>query len=559
MRKFWIFLTTVAVVLATACGKDETGSNGNGGNDGGKEPVVENPNIEGYVRDNGGNPLAGVIVSDGLNCVRTGADGKFALASDLSKTRFVFVSQPSGYKAEVSEGKAQFYKKLGEGDAQLINGKYRNLRFTLNKIAGDADRWTLILAGDPQPRKRSYGYDKFAYHALDCCDDMWRDMREYKETITNHEVCGIMLGDLVHEDMSLYNDYLKGIASLGYPTYSIIGNHDNNPKATTDDAGAIDFENNLGPRNYSFNLGKFHVVMLDNLIMKLNSSNELKDYNQGLTEDIWQWLQNDLQYVDYSTPLIVCAHSPMFRLADGGERWKSTSTQHGGDYKNLLSKYKKVYAWAGHTHKNFNFVYKDKPELANIECHTVGRVTGELWINEWITADGTPRGYVVADIDGENMTWKFKPIAYQSGAAVGETPEYKYRDLTLRDGVFYRNGKKVDETYQLRAYPRGSYGDSYVYANVFMWDENWGKVMFTPTKGTAVEMSRITDKNAKDLAYSEVFDYYKTNNSTLAGNSGFSQGTTTHLFRCHSTATTGSGTITATDRFGNTYSTTVSW
>ena len=562
MKKVWIWWVIAAMALATACGKDETGKKDDGG--GSKEPTpVENPNIEGYVYADG-NPVAGVVVSDGINCVQTGKDGKFALKADLGKARFVFVSQPAGYEAEVADGKAQFYKQLGTGSVQPIDGKYQNLRFTLKKITGNADRYTVVIAGDPQPRKRSYGYDNFAYHSLDCCDDMWRDMGEYTANIADRPVRGIMLGDLVHEDMSLYADYLKGIASLGYPTYSIIGNHDNNPKGKTDDEGALDFEKNLGPRNYSFNLGKFHVVVLDNLIMKLNSSGQLKDYEQGLTDDIWTWLQNDLKYVDFSTPLIVCAHSPMFRTDDGGERWSGGTAKlhHGPDYKNLLSKYKKVYAWAGHTHKTFNYVYdaKTSPDLANVECHTVGRVTGMLWLNEWVDDSGAPRGYVVAEIDGEDISWKFKPIAYQSGAASSKkVPEYKYRDITLRDGVFYRNGKKLDETYQLRAYPRGVNGDSYVYANVFMWDEKWGKVMFTPTKGTKVEMSRVNDKKIFDFAAKEVFDYYKTNNTTLAGNKDFSLGITTHLFRCHSTATTGGGTITVTDRFGNEYSTTVSW
>ena len=560
MKKLWLWVAIAVMALAVACSKDDTGSNG-GGSDKPDEPAVENANIEGFVYDNNGAPLSGVVVSDGLQCVRTSKEGKFAFESDLGKTRFVFVVQPAGYKAVVEQGKAQFYKQLGKGDAQQINGVYR-LRFTLDKISGNADRYTLVLAGDPQPRNRTYGYDKFAYHSLDCCDDMWRDMGEYKAGITDRDVYGIMLGDLVHEDMSLYADYLKGIASLGYPTYSVIGNHDNNPKATTDDAGAEYFEDNLGPRNYSLNLGKFHVIVLDNLIMKLNSSGELKDYNQGLTDDIWQWLQNDLKMVDYSTPLIVCAHSPMFRLASGSERWSATTTQHGADYANLLSKYKRVYAWAGHTHSTFNYVYTASSKLPNVECHTVGRVTGALWINEWLCDEGTPRGYVVAEVDGENISWQFKPIAYQSGEAVGETPAYKYRDIELRNGVFYRNGKKLDESYQLRAYPRHSYGDndSYVYANVFMWDEQWGKVMFKPANGTTVEMTRVTDKTKMyDLAYQELFDFYKTNNSTLAGNSGFAAGTTTHLFRCYSVAQTCNGTITVTDRFGNEYSTTVKW
>ena len=91
---------------------------------------------------------------------------------------------------------------------------------------------------------------------------MWRDMKEYTSTITDRPVYGMMLGDLVHENMNLYADYLAGIAQLDYPTYSVIGNHDNNTKAADDDAGAEYFEQNLGPRNYSFNRGNAHIVSI---------------------------------------------------------------------------------------------------------------------------------------------------------------------------------------------------------------------------------------------------------------------------------------------------------
>lgn len=525
-------------------------------------------NIRGIIYDDNAQPMAGVIVSDGYQCVKTGADGRFAMESDLDKVIFVSVVQPSGYQAAVVSGKSQFWKRLGSGDAQQINGSYQ-LRFTLNKIKADPERFSMIIAGDPQPRAASATYDNFAYHSLDCCEDMWKDISEYTSTISGRPIYGMMLGDIVHENMSLYANYCKSLAKLNFPFYSVIGNHDNDPTAANDDAGAAYFENNLGPRNYSFNVGKFHVVVLDNLIMRLNSSGQLKDYDQGLTDDIWKWLQNDLSYVDYSTPLIVCAHSPMFMIASGTDRSQTTTTRHGADYALLLSKYKKVYAWAGHVHNSFNYVYDASSKFPNIEVHTVSRATGALWINEWLCEDGTPRGYIVAEADGENLSWQFKPIAYQSKTAVGEVPSYKLRDFTFNaDGVAMRSGKKLDATYQLRAYPRGTYDDKYVYANVFMYDEKWGDVKFTSSKNGSAVMSKVTEKNRKyDAAYKEVFDFYKASGSALSSsadfklfdNSGNVATPVTHLFRCYSSAESDSGTVTVTDRFGNEYSTTVSW
>lgn len=524
--------------------------------------------VTGIIYDDSAKPLADVLVSDGYIFAKTGADGRFSLESDLNKAKFVYMVQPSGYQAPVESGQSMFWKRLGKGDAQKINGVYQ-LRFTLNKIKSDADKFSMVIAGDPQPRARTAGYDNLAYHSLDCNEDMWKDMSEYTSSLGGRQVFGIMLGDLVHENMSLYPDYCNRLARLNCAVYSVIGNHDNDPSAADDEAGAACFEDYLGPRNYSFNAGKFHIVVVDNLIMQLNSSGQLKDYDQGLTDDIWKWLQKDLSYVDYSTPVIICSHSPMFMLSSGGDRSLSAATRHGADYALLLSKYKKVYAWAGHMHAAFNYVYGPSSKYPGIEAHTVSRVTGSLWVNEWLCEDGTPRGYVVADVDGENLIWKFKPIAYQTAKAVGKVPAYTLRDYTLTsDGVAMRNGRKLDETYQLRAYPRGTYGDNYVYANVFMYDEAWGEVKFTSSKSGPVVMTKVSEKTKKyDAAYKEVFDFYKSAGSALSSSSDFVlfnksgevANPVPHLFRCYSSAESDSGTVTVTDRFGNEYSTTVSW
>ena len=84
------------------------------------------------------------------------------------------------------------------------------------------------------------------------------------------------------------------------------------------------------------------------------SDGSLRDYDQGLTDEVWQWLQNDLQYVDLSTTIMVAAHSPMFMGDNMSERSKH-ATNHRSDYANLFSKFNEVHAWAGHTHVTFNY------------------------------------------------------------------------------------------------------------------------------------------------------------------------------------------------------------
>ena len=53
----------------------------------------------GHVRTRAGEPLPGVLVSDGRTVRRTDADGGFAL--DAAQTGFVWITRPSGFTSDV--------------------------------------------------------------------------------------------------------------------------------------------------------------------------------------------------------------------------------------------------------------------------------------------------------------------------------------------------------------------------------------------------------------------------------------------------------------------------
>lgn len=540
--------------------------------------VPDGINVTGRVVDNAGNPLENVVVSDGLKCVRTMSDGTFYIESAIDDVKFVFVSTPSGYMPEVSDGKPIFYKAKAGITPQ--NGVYDFGDYVLTPVA-NPDRYTLLITADPQPRKyASWNNDRIAFKSLDICEDLYDELAEVARGISDGQVYGICLGDIVHETMDLFDDYDNGLARLGYPTYNIIGNHDNNPSASDDDGGAIPYESHYGPRNYSFNIGGIHYVMLDNLIMKINPSNDnkLTAFDQGLTDDIWTWLQNDLAYIPTSTKLMVCAHSPMFKQISGSER--TNTANHGADYGGLLDKYSEVHAWAGHTHVGFNYIYPSSHRHKRVQVHTLARSTGELWTNEYLAA-GTPRGFTIVEVDHGNITWRFHPTKRQTAAFVGVTsgicsagaPAYAWRDWDYSGGaaVMKDGSGALTEEYQLHVYPRGAYGDDYVYANVFLWDSKWSLPVWTPDGGTPVEMTLLHDANDTyisdtekiyDLANTEIKSHYKNNVGFLNNDDGYPAsevGEITTIFRAPATATPTSGTVSVTDRFGNTYSRRVSW
>ena len=538
-------------------------------------------NITGRVVDNSGNPLEGVVVSDGLQSVRTMLDGTFYMESTVANVKFVHISTPSGYLPPVSGGIPRFYK--AKADVTPVAGVYNFGDFVLTPVA-NPDTYTLFITADPQPRASDLGLDNVAFRSLRACESMYLDLQETAATITGRQIYGICLGDLVHENMDLMDTYATALGSLGYPTYNIIGNHDNDPTALDDDASAWKFESLFGPRNYSFNIGGIHFVVLDNLIMKDNGSgNKLSSYDQGLTDDVWTWLQGDMAFIPTTTTVMVCAHSPMFKQESGSER--TNSAKHGGHtstvdgpafgYGDLFDTYNEVHAWAGHTHSTFNYIYSGSHRHKNIQVHTLARSTGELWTNEYL-ANGTPRGFTIVEVvDGKIDSWRFHPTKYLKSNFHGTyQPAYDYCDWTYSGtsplvAKMKDTNADLDESYQMHVYTPSAYGDNKIYANVFLWDSKWALPTISINGGAPVNMIQVENVNTApenrtgyDKANDEIMSFYYAKYSILrsAGYENSPRGVPLTMFRAPSAApASGTATVSVTDRFGNDYSRSISW
>lgn len=374
-------------------------------------------------------------------------------------------------------------------------------------------KYTLLLPADPQIRKKTTATDKIGFHSIDCMYDLFDDLRYLASSITDQPCYGLTLGDIVHEDYELY----------------------------------------LGPRNYSVNLGMIHVVVLDNIIMSDAGNGK---YSYGLTDQTWEWLQGDLAYVAKDTPLVICTHVTMF-LQQGPNK-----SVNGQAYVDLLRTYGKVYNFAGHAHTSSNYVYESPSPYKGLETHVIARSGGQLWVNDYIANDGTPCGYLVCKINDKDIKWRYRTISIRNAESVrAALPKYSYRLWTWKGGVGYIGEKRVDDSIQIQAYGNNTYGDGCVYANVFMWDEKWSDVTLTTSTGKKYVMSQVPtdDPNAYDAAESELVDHYlKYSTRYKELNASRLQGVT-HLFRVKPDEKTGNGTVSVTDRFGDTFTYEVAW
>ncbi len=484
--------------------------------------------LYGTVTDNYGDPIEGVLVSDGFQTTETDADGNYQLFSDLKLRRFVYVTIPSGYEVPSKNGIPQFWQRIPADETQF------KADFILMRRTSPGDRYTILMTADPQIRARTANTDQYLFHSIDMYEDMCADMKELAATITDRPVYSICLGDMVHNNMALWKDYCDGIKDFTFPVFHVIGNHDHIQNCANDDLAVAEYEKYLGPTNYAVDLGRIHYIFLDNIEMADNStlsSSATGAYKNGLSDDAVEWLRGHLAHVDRNKILIVSGHTSLYKKVNSNP---SSSDKNATIYTGLFSEYKFVHTWAGHTHDYFNYAYaaeETNPKYPNVESHILGRSTGMLGLNAPVTADGGPRGYLVIDVDGENIAWKFKACGYEAGKPLEGIPA----------------------DWQIRAYApyeQGWYTTGRVYANVWNYDAHWGPVYYSDNGKEKVAMTRdVTHDGYANWLY----DRYHTLYTVMAYT------TTPHMFSIEPSAGATSATIETTDRFGNRFKTEISW
>lgn len=469
------------------------------------QPKEDGANIFGRVLLADGTPVPGVVVSDGLQCVQTGNDGSYSMKADLSDTRLVFVSLPSGYDAELYRSVPQIFKKVRRHE-QAVKAD-----FVLNKREGEQDEYTMVMIGDAQ--MRGLGYDNSGERFRDV---VIPDIEKLRGDDKNFY--SIHLGDVVYNIMTAYDDYMDCCSSASFPIFNLIGNHDIEQFNLYHTKLATGFfESYLCPSYYSFDLGNVHYIILNTITSDGVDPNG--HYGYGVTDEQIRWLQNDLKYVPEDKTLAICSHALLFMKGNRGE----SRIRNFKELRNLLAPYNKVYAWAGHSHWNYGYDYVW--ENSKITGLTVARCNGVLRSNREICADGQPNGYMVVSVKGGDMQWYYKSI-----------------------------GK--DKDHQMTVYSPARTKDGYVKANIYNYTKDFWQVPQWYENGVLVgELEQFAEP---DLDYVDIFENIKGGLSGMALNFAKPQ-KSRFMFRIKPSEGVRQGEVRVTDNFGNTYSQTIEW
>lgn len=212
-------------------------------------------------RDSDEPGIQNIRVSNGTLIVTTDQDGQYKLPVDDDS--IIFVIKPRDWATPLNRNHLpQFYyihKPKGSPKTFRFAGVAptgslpKSIDFPLLRRV-EPDKFKAIMFGDPQPKNVA----EVEYMSHDVIEQIIREQ-------AHGAAFGVTLGDIVFDDLSVMEPHNQSVALIGIPWYNVIGNHDPNLDAKTDDQSDETFERIYGPSYYSFDYGPTHFMVLDDV------------------------------------------------------------------------------------------------------------------------------------------------------------------------------------------------------------------------------------------------------------------------------------------------------
>lgn len=412
--------------------------------------AVENIRLYGKITDSVTKKgIEGVLVSDGYNFTQTDKKGEYKITS-LRMADFLRVTVPSGYEIPVKNGLPCLYRKI---DSTAVKQK---MDFVLSPLPSVEENYRLIVFGDPQV------YDD---NDMEKFEESVEDM---KRSIAGSDLntYGIVCGDAVFDSPRLYGRYKNAIAETGRPFFHAIGNHDMTLFKGSDEQSDTRFKQEFGPTFYSFNRGKIHYVVLDDVMY----TGKEYLYIGYINDRQLNWLKNDLSYVTPGSTVVIIYHIPAY----GPEAQKNPNVrdnvsrymQNREFFFSLLKDFN-VHLFAGHMHTQEHYAIRD-----NISEHVHAGMCGTFW-DIPVCGDGTPAGYSIYTVKGDDISWEYKAVGIDSACQFFIYPVGIDKN---KSGAFVANVWNYDPQWKVRWYENGIYkGDMIPYEDYDSYIVNYMK------------------------------------------------------------------------------------
>ena len=495
-----------------------------------------------------GKGLPGVVVSDGYQVVQTDADGIYRMASE-KRHKYVFISLPSGYSAPLDGVLPVFHKQL-----ELRAGVAERKDFELTEV-GSQDKHTMLIFGDIHLANRTDDRAQFARFTS--------DVTNFIAGHSGEKFYAMTLGDMTWDQFWIkpeapdknygFKEYVSDASAMrGLPVFNTIGNHDHSIYYAGDFDTVVEYKANIAPTYYSFNVGRIHYVVIDDIECQNNGDGTTagRDYASNIVNEQLEWLKKDLSFVPKDSPLVITMHSPVYKnpgASRGGSGYNIKQSA-GSILEQAISAFPETHFFTAHTHKMYNV---DNLSTDHVYEHNAGAVCATWW---WtghetpgvhICQDGTPGGYTVLEVNGTDIKWEYK--------AIGFPLDYKFRSydrneiaLSAENWTPKANEAHVDILNQYNTLWKASSTDNYVYLNVWNYDPSWKIEVKEKETGKALTCARMGWTRDPLHIISYMVPRLNGNNGTT-----FETCETYHMFRVQASSPSTTLEIKVTDRFGN--------
>lgn len=498
--------------------------------------------VKGVVYANGVG-LANVVVSDGFEVATTDANGIYYLAS-AKKGRYVFVSIPGNYEVAATINAPQFFQRLSQ-PANVVEVKDFELKPVNN------EKHVVMVLGDMHLAKRTDDLNQFQKGFL---PDVNQSIQTFKNA--GNKVYALTLGDMTWDGYWYSNnyalpEYITEMNKINAPVFNTMGNHDNDPKFFEDWQAEDKFRDVLGPTYYSFNIGKVHYIVLDNI--EYINEKDARNYNTVVVAAQMAWLKKDLATItDKSTPIMIAMHAHLYKnpTLSGTTESSTPNLANAAEFIAALNGFTKVNIVTGHTHINYNVETTANP---NIMEHNTAAVCATWWwtgnvgyAGNHICKDGAPGGYAIWEMNGVDVKWSFK--------AIGEPVDYQFRayDLNQVHLTKEKYAPKFVPTADLKwetyaAEYANANSNNEVLINVWNYDLKW-KVEVTEN-GIPLTVTRVRMRDPLHIVSYSAQRLDRNSEPTP----DFVTTLTSHMFKVKASSPTSTLVIKVTDRFGKVY------
>lgn len=318
-------------------------------------------------------PLAGVGLSNGLEVVKTDADGQYAM--DIAEGQYLFVITPSHFNVRTNEFHLpQFYFSYEE----LLKNRKANfmLEPTDTTVA-----FKVAMLGDLQMRNEE--------------EVNYTNRLLTPELYLRKDIdLAIMLGDIADDSLGILRQTRQITKHFPMMTYGVFGNHDRDLA----DNFTQSYQEVFGPDYYAFNKGKVHFIVMNDVVPNAEGG-----YRGGISQEQLSFIANDLKYVPQDYLIVFCQHIPIYTLHNRQALFE------------LLEGRKHLLAVSGHRHVlEQEFIQT----TADQKIHEVvaGAVCGLWWDGErdWkgiptaTMGFGAPKGYYVFSFESNEYQMNYK-------------------------------------------------------------------------------------------------------------------------------------------------------